>query len=249
MKKFILLSFSLFIIFSFSIALFSYENNDPNINSNFLIPTAETNDVGSFFISDYQLLYLNLGYTPVENLNVTVGFLAPLHYEIIEDSPYSLGFKYQFVDEKDYNFSIMGSVTEFDMFNSRSSILYTIGFAGNIYSDNNNIKLDYSLNALIPSFSTFNNDFYDNNNNFDVNPFEFYNVGLALSGRISRNAKVMLEVNIVKFDISRTMTTGLLGLRFSGENFSLDIAGVILLEPIYDEDFLIAPFLNVSYHF
>jgi len=241
------LFFLLLLVLSFlSITnLFSYENDDPNIDSNFLIPTAETNKEESFYVSLYELVYLNVGYTPIEHLNITAGFIAPITSEIIEDSPYSIGLKYQYIDEIDYNFAFMGSFTNIDIFYSSASF-YTLGIAGNIYSDNKTLKFDYNLNSIIIPSTDYDDGHYKTS---EFNPFEFYNIGFTISGRVSENAKIISEINLIKIEMDRIRSTLLLGLRFFGENLSFDIAAFTLLESVFDEELPLIPYLTISYHF
>lgn len=52
-----------------------YRYDDPNHNSLLFMPSAETNSKGTKYISSYELLYMNIGYAPVENLHVSLNWI------------------------------------------------------------------------------------------------------------------------------------------------------------------------------
>ena len=218
-----------------------YKYDDPNNNSSFLIPTAESIETGSKYISNYELFYMNIGATPVEHLNLSIGFVFPITPGVIAESPYSFGVKYQFIDYKYNNLAFLGSVT----FNTDSPI-YTFGLAGNQYNNDKSIKFDMYGGGII------HDDGYS------------YNIGLSLSKRVSESVKLMFEYihdSTIGTDstANNKLHTGyiIFGVRFFGENLSFDLGGA---KNIYiyindsERDFslnewYILPYINFSYHF
>lgn len=109
-----------------------YKYDDPNHCSLLFMPSAETNPKGTWYISDYELLFMNVGYSPVENLHISTGFLFPIVPEMLTEGPISFGFKFRTIGEPyKYNMSVMGSFTTI-LEDSEGGII-TYGTAYNYY--------------------------------------------------------------------------------------------------------------------
>ncbi|HXK50389.1 MAG TPA: hypothetical protein PKW56_07980 [Clostridiales bacterium] len=109
-----------------------YKYDDPNHCSLLFMPSAETNPKGTWYISDYELFYMNVGYSPTDNLHISTGFLFPIVPEMITEGPLSFGLKYRTLSEPyKMNVSMMGTYTT--VIDEADIGLITYGTAFNYY--------------------------------------------------------------------------------------------------------------------
>jgi hypothetical protein len=211
-----------------------YRYDDPNHCSLLFMPSAETNPKGTWYISDYELLFMNVGYSPVDNLHISTGFLFPIVPEMLTEGPISLGAKYRTIGVPyEYNMSIMGSIT---MIPAESDVgLITYGTAYNYY--------------LSPR-STANLYFGGLTTTETAGMESIFSFGLALTFRTSESSKFIVEyLNGGMFDNVETKGIMLFGLRFFGEKISADLAGVKFLDISGSDLWLFIPLLSLTYHF
>ncbi|MBN2856793.1 MAG: hypothetical protein JXN63_00175, partial [Candidatus Delongbacteria bacterium] len=188
-----------------------FRYDDPNHNSLLFMPSAETNPKGTKYVSSYELLYMNLGFAPVENLHVSVGFIFPVVPEMLTNGPLSLGLKYRTLsDPYKMNMSIMGSYT---VIPSESDIgLITFGSAFNYY-----VNPSTTLNLYMGSLTT----------TMTSGAESAFSFGLGFTKRTSESSKIIIEyMNGGLFDEFESKGVILYGLRFFGERISADLAGV-----------------------
>ncbi|MFO7811174.1 MAG: hypothetical protein R6V47_07370 [Candidatus Delongbacteria bacterium] len=108
-----------------------FRYDDPNHNSLLFMPSAETNPKGTKYISSYELLYMNIGYAPVDNLHISAGFIFPIVPEMLTEGPLTLGVKFRALhDPYKQNVSLMASYTRLG---GTSFNLITYGTAYNYY--------------------------------------------------------------------------------------------------------------------
>ena len=226
------------LIVSLNAQLSSYDNidsngyryNDPNHNTLFIIPSAETNPKNTGYLSNYELFYMNVGYVPVENLHLSVGFLFPITPEFISEGPLSIGAKYRLAHQANkFNISVLGSYT-FSL--DHDYTIFTFGGAANYY-----LSPILSGNIYI---GTMLNPQSDNSKN------KMLTYGLGVSLRTGESSKFIIEYLNAKFENYYPDGVLMVGFRFFGKKISVDLAGITILD---FEDWLLLPFLNFTYHF
>ena len=214
-----------------------FRYDDPNHNSLLFMPSAETNPKGTKYISSYELLYMNLGYAPVENLHFSTGFIFPIVPELLTDGPFSFGFKYRtFGEPYKMNMSIMGTYTT--ILAEADFGLITYGTAFNYYF-NPRSTVNLYMGALTTSKT-----------GGTESAFSF---ALGFTRRTSESSKIIIEyMNGGIFDEFESKGVIIYGLRFYGERISADLAGVQFVDLITDSDsksWIIIPLVSLTYHF
>lgn len=211
-----------------------YRYNDPNHNSLLFMPSAETNSKGTKYFSSYELVYLNLGASPTDNLNVAVGFIFPFTPDVIAHTPLSIGFKYRLLHRPEFiNFSLVTSystILEADDFS-----LITVGGAFNYYFNPTTTANLYVGNIFNP------NDTDD----------KIIHFGAALTKRVSPSSKFIIEYMNGMWEDFTTDGTLLIGIRFFGKKLSADFAVIRFLEfsDNSNEPWFMIPLVNFTYHF
>ncbi|MDD3046025.1 MAG: hypothetical protein PHF33_11265 [Candidatus Delongbacteria bacterium] len=214
-----------------------YRYDDPNHNSLLFMPSAETNSKGTKYISSYELLYMNIGYAPVENLHVSIGFIFPVVPEMLSEGPFSFGLKYRtFGEPYKMNMSIMGSYTT--ILSEADVGLITYGTAFNYYL-NPRTTVNLYMGALTTSRT--------------AGTESAFSFGLGFTKRTSESSKIIIEyMNGGIFDEFESKGVLIYGLRFFGERISADLAGVQFVDLITDSDsdsWIILPLVSLTYHF
>ncbi|HQO08982.1 MAG TPA: hypothetical protein PLK90_01015 [Clostridiales bacterium] len=211
-----------------------YRYDDPNHCSLLFMPSAETNPKGTWYVSDYELLFMNVGYSPIDDLHISTGFIFPIVPEMITEGPFSLGFKYRTMSEPyKMNMSVMGSYTA--ILEEADFGLITYGTAFNYY--------------LSPR-STANLYFGGITTSKTGGKESIFSFGLALTFRTSESSKFIVEyLNGGMFDEIETNGIFIFGVRFFGERISADIAGVKFLDISGSEPWFFIPLLSLTYHF
>ncbi|MCK4980266.1 MAG: hypothetical protein KAS62_07710, partial [Candidatus Delongbacteria bacterium] len=201
----------------------------PNHNTLFIMPSAETNPKGSSYLSNYELLYMNVGHSFSDDLHVSLGFLFPITSEFISHGPMTLGLKQRLLCEPEkYNVSLMGSYT-FALAEDYS--LITFGGAINYYT-----SPDFTFNFYL-------GDMLDPKAN-EIN--HLINFGVGITARTGESTKLIVEY--LNGQIEDEIFDGifLVGVRFFGKKLSVDLAG---LAPLTGGEWFLWPFLNFTYHF
>jgi len=211
-----------------------YRYDDPNHCSLLFMPSAETNPKGTWYISDYELLFMNVGYSPVENLHISTGFLFPIVPEMLTEGPISFGAKLRTIGEPyKYNMSVMGSITT--IFEESEGGLITYGTAFNYY-----LSPATTANFYMGGLTT----------TATAGAESIFSFGLALTFRTSESSKFIVEyLNGGMFDDIETKGIMLFGLRFFGEKISADLAGVKFLDISGSDPWFFIPLLSLTYHF
>jgi len=211
-----------------------YRYDDPNHCSLLFMPSAETNPKGTWYISDYELLFMNVGYSPVDDLHISTGFLFPIVPEMLTEGPISFGAKFRTIGEPyKYNMSVMGSFTT--ILDEPNAGIITYGAAYNYY--------------LSPA--TTANFYMGGLTSTETAGMEsIFSFGLALTFRTSESSKFLIEyLNGGMFDEVETKGIMLFGLRFFGEKISADLAGVKFLDISGSDPWFFIPLLSLTYHF
>ncbi len=211
-----------------------YKYDDPNHCSLLFMPSAETNPKGTWYISDYELFYMNVGYSPTDNLHVSTGFLFPIIPEMITEGPLSFGFKYRtFSDPYKMNMSIMGTYNT--VLEESDTGLITYGTAFNYY--------------LNPK-STFNFYIGGLTSTETKGSESIFSFSLGLTHRTSESSKLIIEyLNGGIFDEIETKGVMLFGLRFFGEKISADLAAIKFFDITGSDIWLLIPLISLTYHF
>ncbi|NOR44533.1 MAG: hypothetical protein GQ534_03020 [Candidatus Delongbacteria bacterium] len=211
-----------------------YKYNDPNHNSLLFMPSAETNPKGTKYFSSYELVYLNLGASPTDNLNVAIGFVFPFTPDVIVHTPLSIGFKYRFLHEPHrLNVSLMSSYST--ILESENSSLFTIDGAFNYYF-NPTTTIDFYLGNII------------NPNDTD---YTIIHYGIALTKRVSPNSKFIIEYMNGMWENYTMDGVLMFGVRFFGKKISGDIAAIKFMDFSDNNDNLwfLLPLVSLTYHF
>lgn len=213
-----------------------FRYDDPNHNSLLFMPSAETNPKDTKYISSYELLYMNVGYAPVENLHISAGFIFPVVPELLTSGPMSLGIKYRtFGEPYKMNMSIMGSYTT--VLAEKDIGLITFGSAFNYYP-NPKTTLNFYMGTLTTTITS--------------GAESAFSFGLGFTRRTSESSKIIIEyMNGGLFDEIESGGVILYGLRFFGERISADLAGVQFVDLITDgesDSWIIIPLVSLTYH-
>jgi hypothetical protein len=214
-----------------------YRYDDPNHCSLLFMPSAETNPKGTWYISDYELLYMNVGYSPTDDLHISTGFLFPIVPEMITEGPLSLGFKFRTLSEPyKMNMSVMGTYTT--VLDYPDVGLITYGTAFNYYMNPRS-----TVNLYMGGMTTSRT----------VGTESAISFGLAFTYRSSESSKLIVEyMNGGIFDEFESKGVLLYGIRFFGEKISADLAGIQFVDLITDDDsqsWIIIPLVSLTYHF
>jgi len=220
-----------------------FVQTDPNLNSFLIAPTAECNLPGSFYISDYELIYLNFGYVPINDLHIGVGCFFPITREFFDESPKSIGVKYRFLDRPALDLAVMGSAST-DHFNNNftygGALTYRIG-------EYDRCIINLYLGGIHSESDTYYYDDYDYEKRKITSDRLNYSAGISF--QTGTNTKFMLEhfnlekgenMNYLDDEFFNGLT--LFGVRFFGENVSCDLAAVFGLENV------LLPWVNVNYY-
>jgi hypothetical protein len=84
------------------------QNFDPDYNSVLLGPTAETLPKRAAYFRSFELLILNFGYAPTDNLNLSIGTLFPVTPEL---GMFSAGFKYRLLSREKHHIGLAAAGT------------------------------------------------------------------------------------------------------------------------------------------
>ena len=211
-----------------------YRYDDPNHCSLLFMPSAETNSKGTWYVSDYELVFMNVGYSPIDDLHISTGFLFPIVPEMLTEGPISFGAKLRTISEPyKYNMSIMGSFTT--ILDEPNAGIITYGAAYNYY-----LSPATTANFYMGGLTTTETAGMES----------IFSFGLALTFRTSESSKFIFEyLNGGMFDDIETKGIMLFGLRFFGEKISADLAGVKFLDISGSEPWFFIPLLSLTYHF
>ncbi len=213
-----------------------YRYDDPNHCSLLFMPSAETNPKGTWYVSSYELFYMNVGYTPIENLHISTGFFFPIVPEMLTKGPLTLGAKLNvFRDTYRQNVSFMGTYTT--VMDHPDVGLITYGTAYNYY-----LSPRSTANLYLGGLTSTETKGAES----------IFSFGLGLTYRISESSKFIVEyLNGGIFDDIKTDGLMIFGLRFFGEKISADMAAVKFFDIESDDGdiWLFIPLVSLTYHF
>lgn len=213
-------------------------SHDAHADRVILFPTAETHPQGTFFISSYELVLIQLGYALTDDFQMSALFLPPL----VREQPFffSPTFKLNVVRSEQGNVALLGGldfVVQSDT--DESTALGRLGAAGQLCID---VACDSSLTLNAHGWT-------------EIGENQGTIVLLSAGGlfRASELVSLMLEPSygLLLQDGEVNTPEGFLlsyGVRLSGRQFGFDITFVRpFAEGISDELILGVPFVVASY--
>lgn len=212
---------------------------DANVDRVLLFSTAETHPEGTFYFSDYQLIFLQFGYAFTDNIQATLTGVPPL----VEDQPYffDLSLKANLL-RGPFRFALIGSLDVLFNVDSRTDWLAggrggavgTVCFGESCWS-----HLSMGATALFSNEST------------DLLPF-LLNLGLV--ARVSELVAFLVEPVFLGVVGDETELTNAMllsyGIRLSGRHWGVDLGlmKVIPFEGGTDDPFILGwPLVSFTY--
>jgi hypothetical protein len=211
-------------------------SHDAHADRVVLFPTAETHPQGSFFISSYELVLIQLGYALTDDFQMSALFLPP----IVRDQPFffSPTFKLNVVRSDHGNVALLGGF-DFVIDDDDGTVLGRLGAAGQLCVD---VACDSSVTLNAHGWT-------------ELGERQGTIVLLGAGGlfRASELVSLMIEPSygLLLQDGEVNTPEGFLlsyGVRLSGKQFGFDLTFVRpFVEDISDELILGIPFVVASY--
>lgn len=211
-------------------------SHDAHADRVVLFPTAETHPQGSFFISSYELVLIQLGYAVTDDFQMSALFLPPL----VREQPFffSPTFKLNVARSEQGNVALLGGF-DFVVDDGETTVLGRLGAAGQLCID---IACNSSLTLNAHGWT-------------EIGESQGTIVLLSAGGLIRASDLVSLLIEpsygLLLRDGNVDAPEGFLlsyGVRLSGRQFGFDITFVRpFIEDISDELILGVPFVVASY--
>lgn len=190
----------------------------------FIMPTASTMPEGSVYLTDYELILLNLTFAPTNSTHIGLFTIFPMYTEFYKTLTF--GAKQRYYTSENFSSAVFASYT----------------FQNSLYSFGNVISFgNYKINGHV-AFTFVGAE-------KSVQSFKpVIMVGTKL--KVSKAASIIAEyTSFATFndeDFNGLLT---IGVRIGGEHFSGELAGIRPLTSEQLIDFLFFPFLKVTYIF
>lgn len=204
-----------------------------------LFPTAETQPEGSFFVSSYELVLIQLGYAVSDDVQISALFLPP----IVEDQPlfFSPTVKWNVARGSSGNVALVGGIDLVANTDDDSAVLGRLGAVGQLCFDS---ACDSSVSGNAHFWSQLGES-------GDSGTLVLLGAGATV--RASELVSLLLEPSyaLLLQDGEIEGPEGFLlsyGVRLSGSRFGLDLTFVRpFAEDISDELLLGVPFVVATY--
>jgi len=188
----------------------SLSRRDAHADRNVLSPTAETNPKGSFYLTSYEIVFLQVGFSPTDDTQVSVSGMPPLGEDPVV--PLDLSVKTVVFRSPSLNIAALGSATGIFGSPEVNGFLGRAGFAATLCDPPGQCLRTLSLSSNI----------------FLLGPASLVFSGAGATIRVSKTTSFLLEVDsVVPLGEAVGENHGIMGaagVRFSGRRWGVDLA-------------------------
>lgn len=196
------------------------------------MPTAYTHPEGTFYVSSYEIVMLQVGYAFSDDAQISLTGLPPISEDILV--PLDLTVKWRFFEEGLARFAFLGSVTGLFGLDEGDFVVGRVGGVGQMcFSEACTSSLNFGTTALL------------------AGPATILATGLGLIGELTSWAHLLVEADLLTpLGTEATQFNGLAGsavIRFPARSWALDLGAIASLDAAGGNQAI--PWLAVGYRF